>query len=183
MTRDFDELVGDGGEHDLDDLRAVHDLLVSVNPPPSLAAPPRPASARRRGGVVAAAAAAALAAAAAAGYTAGHRGTFEAAFSRSMHGVGRAAAARATIEVGPERDDNRPLRVSISSLPAAPSDGRYELILTNHGKPVLLCGTFGADAGGDVHVTMNAPADLGEYDGWIVTLKVDGSRPRTLLTT
>ena len=43
MKPDFFDLVGDEGTpEELDELRQVHELLLSSSPPPSLAKPPRP---------------------------------------------------------------------------------------------------------------------------------------------
>ena len=42
MTPDFDELIGDEGSlEEREELRQVHELLVSASPPPSLDRPPR----------------------------------------------------------------------------------------------------------------------------------------------
>jgi hypothetical protein len=72
--------------------------------------------------------------------------------------------------------------MNVSSLPPL-QKGWYELYLTKKGKPVVPCGIFQTGASGAAHVTMNAPADLAEYDGWIVTAVVGGHDGPALLET
>jgi hypothetical protein len=100
-----------------------------------------------------------------------------------MHGVGAAAAASAVVRVGREdASGNRTLRMSVHSLPAL-SSGWYTLYLTSKDEPMVACGVFETGRSGVTRVEMNAPADLGEYDGWIVTAAVPGRPSRVLLTT
>ena len=191
MTPDFDELVGgDDAPEGLESLRFVHDLLVSASPPPpDPVEPPRSARVRRFvpgwKGLAASGLAAAVAAAAgiAIGYSVWHGPGFEGTFTRSMHGVGATAAASAVIRVGPEDSaGNRPLRMTVRALPALPRGRLYDLYLTRKGEPLVLCGRFETGPSGAARVTMNAPTDLGEYDGWIVTAATPGPQ-RVLLTT
>jgi hypothetical protein len=194
MTPDFRELVGDEGTpQELERLERVHELLVAAGPPPQLSRrlrrPPRVGARvialprRRVQAALAVAAAAAIAAGFGIGYGARGGGGFSTAFSRPMHGVGPVAAATASIEIGKvDAAGNWPLEMVTRGLPALPKDGWYELLLTKHGKPSASCGTFRVD-GGVGRVRLNAPYDLREYDGWIVTAHVPGSRGRTLLTT
>ena len=72
--------------------------------------------------------------------------------------------------------------MSVHSLPAL-SKGWYTLYLTSKGKPMVPCGVFETGTSGAARVEMNAPAGLGEYDGWIVTSIVPGHPARVLLTT
>jgi hypothetical protein len=104
--------------------------------------------------------------------------------ARSMHGVGSAAAASALIQIGNnDRDGNRPLELTVQGLPALPHNRWYELYLTRKDKPKILCGIFQTSRSGSARVSMNAPADLNEYDGWIVVASnLDGAK-RVLLTT
>jgi hypothetical protein len=119
----------------------------------------------------------------AAGYVVGAGSGFQADFTRPMHGVGTTASASAVIRVGDEgASNNRPLLMSVRSLPPL-HKGWYELYLTKKGKPVVPCGIFQTGPAGAAHVTMNAPADLAEYDGWIVTAVVHGQSGPALLTT
>jgi len=188
MSPDFDELVGtEGSPEEREELRLVHELLLSASPPPAAAKTLRGTPRIRlwlpRRWAIAAAASISVAAGLAVGYAAGTNGGFDARFTRPMHGMGTAAAASAVIKVGDESpSDNRALLMDVRSL-APLQKGWYELYLTKKGKPVVPCGIFQTSAGGTAHVTMNAPADLAEYDGWIVTAVVAGHRGPTLLTT
>ena len=88
------------------------------------------------------------------------------------------------IKVGKEdANGNRPLLMSVRALPAISKGDWYRLYLTKKGKPVVLCGIFRTGHSGNAQVSMNAPADLAEYDGWIVTAIAPGHPPRVLLTT
>jgi hypothetical protein len=102
----------------------------------------------------------------------------------AMHGVGTLRSASATIEVG-RRDagGNRPLRMTVRGLPRLPRHGWYELYLTNAGEREVSCGTFTTAGAGVTSVRLNAPTDLDEYDGWVVTAHRPGIPERTLLTT
>jgi hypothetical protein len=191
MTPDFDELVGDeGSPEERDELRRVHDLLVSATPPPKLEAQPRRAPRIRslvpRSWAVAAIGLTAAASAAAGlgiGSMLAPQG-FQTGFVRPMHGVGSAPNASALIKVGREdANGNRPLRMSVRALPTLSGDAWYELYLTKKGKPVVPCGIFRTGRSGSAQVSMNAPADLAEYDGWIVTALAPGHPPRVLLST
>ncbi len=189
MTPDFDELVGEADSpEEREELRAVHELLVSASPPPFFEARPRRARAARtllpRPWVLGAAGA--VAAAAVVGllvfspFGAGTRGSFV----QAMHGVGSAPRARASIDVGREdANGNRPLRMTVDALPALPHGAWYVLYLTEKGKPLVVCGSFRTNRAGMAQVAMNAPADLGEYDGWIVTSRVPGTPSQVLLST
>jgi hypothetical protein len=190
MRPDFFDLVGDEGTpEELDELRQVHELLLSASPPPELAKVPRPRRIRSLtrswgAGVVAFAATCAAVVGLASGYAFGHHGGFQSGAVRSMHGLGTAHAASAVIRVGKEDPNgNRPIQVSVKSLPAAANRGWYELYLTKKGKLEVPCGVFRTGATGQAHVNMNAPADLEEYDGWVVTTVPAGPAPHVLLTT
>ncbi len=196
MTPDFDELINEGDSpEEIAELRQVHDLLVSASPPPTLTAPPRRAPRVRRtfrgrpsgrGWTVAAlgfAAAASAVIGIAIGSTLGPTG-FRSGFTRPMHGVGEAVGASALIRVGKEdTNGNRPLQVTVHRLPALAEGRWYELYLTRKGKAVVPCGIFQTGGSGSARVTMNAPADLAEYDGWVVTARAPGHQARVLLTT
>lgn len=190
-TPDFDEIVGtEGSPEELAELRQVHNLLISADPPPEL--PERRRKARRRKPVLVRtwAAAAFGFAAVLASLTAGlaigrtfHEGDAHQAFSRTMHGIGTAAAASAVIKVGSrDASGNRTLQMAVHSLPSL-RRGYYTLYLTEKGQPLVACGVFRTGATGNANVSMNAPADLAEYDGWIVSAVVPGQPTRVLLTT
>ena len=66
------------------------------------------------------------------------------------------------------------------SLPALKRGDGYELYLTEHGKLAVPCGVFQTGRTGTARVQMNAPADLEEYDGWVVT---PAGSHRVLLST
>jgi hypothetical protein len=100
-----------------------------------------------------------------------------------MHGIGPAATASAVIRVGAEdANGNRTLRMAVHSLPAL-QKGWYTLYLTEKGEPLVDCGIFRTGTAGSANVSMNAPAGLAEYDGWIVTATVPGQTPHVLLST
>ena len=189
---DFDDIVGtEGSPEELAELRQVHNLLLSAEPPPELPERRRKKAPRRRRAFARSWAAAAFGfAAVLASLTAGlaigrtfHEGEAHQAFSRTMHGLGAAATASAVIKVG-SRDGsgNRTLRMAVHSLPSL-RRGYYTLYLTEKGKPLVACGVFRTGATGNANVSMNAPADLAEYDGWIVSAVVPGQPSRVLLTT
>ena len=189
---DFDEIVGtDGSPEELAELRQVHNLLLSAEPPPELPERRRKKALRRRPVLVRTWAVAAFGfAAVLASLTAGlaigrtfHGGEAHQAFSRTMHGIGTATLASAVIKVGSEdTSGNRTLRMAVHSLPSL-QRGYYTLYLTEKGKPLVACGVFRTGITGNANVSMNAPADLAEYDGWIVSAIVPGQPSRVLLTT
>ena len=192
-TPDFDDIVGtEGSPEELAELRQVHNLLLSADPPPELPKPRRKKAPRRRPAFARSWAAAAfgfaavlasLTAGLAIGRTFGHSGEAHQAFSRTMHGIGTAAAASAVIKVGSQdASGNRTLRMAVHSLPSR-RHGYYTLYLTEKGKPLVACGVFRTGITGNANVSMNAPADLAEYDGWIVSAVVPGQPSRVLLTT
>ncbi len=198
MSPDFDELL-DGeavpSAEELAELRNVHELLLSASPPPKLprrlARPRRVRSARlrltrRRVGMALALSGGALAAGAfALGYGAGHGGSvFQPSFARFMHGLPPAPSASATIEVG-KRDGsgNWPLEMTVRGLPALPRHDWYDLVLTERGKPDVLCGAFRAGAELVTRVWLNAPSDFDEHTGWVVTAHLPGRPSETLLST
>ncbi len=191
MTPDFDEIVGDeGSPEEREELRRVHELLVAATPPPSLDRPPHRAFRGRFSiprswalGAVGLAGAASIAIGLAVGSTIGSGG-FHTGFTRPMHGVGSTRTASALIKVGNEDGNgNRPLLMSVRALPTLPRGTWYRLYLTKKGKPVVLCGLFQTGRSGNAHVHMNAPGDLEEYDGWIVSAVSPGGAPRVLLST
>jgi hypothetical protein len=192
MTPDFDEIVGsETPAAEAESLRRVHELLLSADPPPLDTVEPAPvlksrAFMPRSTALLAAAvsAAAAVIAGIAIGYSVRGSG-FETGFTRPMHGVGAASGASAVIRVGKQdAAGNRTLEMSVRRLPALPGGAWYELYLTKKGKPVVPCGTFQTGRLGSAQVTMNAPTDLAEYDGWIVTAELPGKAgDHVLLTT
>ena len=192
MTPDFDDLIGsEGTPEELAELRRMHELLASADPPPALTQPiARVPRVRRHHGRAWAGAAVGLAAAFAAafgvasGFVFEPGGEFHTGFARPMHGVGTARAARALIQVGREDGNgNRPLEFTVKSLPALSRDGWYELYLTDHGKLAVPCGVFHTGRLGTAHVRMNAPSDLEEYDGWVVTAAGETGPSGVLLST
>jgi hypothetical protein len=191
MKPDFDDLIDDDDSRDdLAELRQVHELLLSASPPPALTKPlarsPRartliPRSWALGAAGLAAAAAAAIGIGVGALVSGGGGGT---GWIRPMHGVGAAATARAVLRVGKEDSSgNRELTMSVRSLPEPRGGGWYELFLTKKGKPVAVCGIFRTGRGGSAHVTMNVPADLGEYDGWVITAAAPAGHAPVLLST
>ena len=188
---DFRELVGDeGGREELDRLRRVHELLVAAGPPaelsPRVANPPQVEESkvlefkRRRPATLLATALAVAAALFVVGYVVGDR---HASFSANgkpvpMHGVGRFAAAHASIGIGShDSGGNYPLEMNVDGLPRLAKGGSYELLLSKHGRPTLSCGSFSVN-GKAVSVRLSVPYDLSEwgklYDGWVVVEHAPG---------
>jgi hypothetical protein len=189
VTPDFDEIVGaEGSPEELAELRQIHELLASASPPPAVAEPSRRRrmpSLRRSWAIpsLGLATVASVAATLVVALTVGHGENGREAFVRPMHGLGAASAAQALIHVGREdASGNRTLTMSVHSLPAL-AKGWYALYLTEKGKPAVACGVFLTGSSGAARVNMNAPADLGEYDGWIVESVVPGQRSQVLLAT
>jgi hypothetical protein len=190
---DFEDIVGtEGTPEELAELRQVHNLLLSADPPAELPERRRKMPRRRpvfvrtwaAGALGFAAVLASLTAGLAIGQTfGGSSGEAHQAFSRTMHGIGTAAAASAVIRVGSQDGSgNRTLRMAVHSLPSL-RHGYYTLYLTEKGQPLVPCGVFRTGTTGNANVSMNAPADLAEYDGWIVSAVVPGQPSRVLLTT
>jgi hypothetical protein len=187
---DFDDIVGtDGTPEELAELRHVHNLLLSADPPPAelpQRVPRRRLSFRRAWAASALGFAAVLGsvvAGLAIGGFFGPESEGPGGFVRPMHGIGTAAAASAVIDVGREdANGNRTLRMKVHSLPSL-QKGFYTLYLTEKGHPLVACGVFRTGVAGTADVRMNAPVDTAEYDGWIVTASVPGQPSRVLLTT
>jgi hypothetical protein len=192
---DFRDLVGeDLTPEERDRLAHVHDLLIAAGPPPEL--PPALAEPsaeieeptglpRRRTGAVLALAAALALAVFLGGFLAGSRKgeTFSTFKSVPMHGVGQTQAASATIDIGQlDGQGNWPLQLKVNHLPSPPKNGYYEMFLTRHGKIAATCGTFNAN-GSTATVRLNAPYNLGRFDGWVVTMERPGSNARQLVLT
>ena len=109
------------------------------------------------------------------GYAVGNGNGFQTGFTRPMHGVG---AARCGQRADQGRRGGRERQPAAPDERALAADARqgpwYELYLTKKGKAVVPCGIFQTGRSGSAQVSMNAPADLAEYDGWIVTARVPG---------
>jgi hypothetical protein len=176
---DFDELVGDELEAgDRDRLRRVHDLLVAAGPPPelppALAAPdeggkvvPFRGPSRRRLAVAAILAAAVAAAAFGIGFFAGGEGDDESTADPTyVVELSDGDEARASLAVyDADEAGNWPMRMTVQGLENGET---YELWLTRDGRLVRLCGTFAAGDDRTV-VELNAPWELTNFDGWVVT--------------
>ena len=165
---DFDELVGGPlapGERER--LRRAHEALLVAGPPPELPASlarPRAARDRARSLLLPLAAALALAVAFAGGWFASGVAEQDPEFTLEMLGTPGAPAAVADLQVYPiDSAGNWPMEMTISGL----ADGRYELVLTRDGKPVVSCGLFLVHGRTVTH--LNAPYRLRQYDGWAVT--------------
>jgi len=192
---DFRDLVGeDLTPEERDRLEQVHELLIAAGPPPEL--PPALAEPsaeldeptglpRRRTGAVLALAAALALAAFLGGFIAGRTNgdNFNSVRAIPMHGVGAAQAASGTIDLGQlDSQGNWPLQVKVSHLPSPPKNGYYEMFLTRHGKIAATCGTFNVH-GSTATVRLNAPYNLGRFDGWVVTLERPGNNGHQVMLT
>jgi hypothetical protein len=192
---DFRDLVGeDLTPEERDRLEHVHELLVAAGPPPEL--PPALAEPsteldeptglpRRRTGAVLALAAALALVAFLGGFVAGHTNgnNFDSVKAVPMHGVGAAQAASGTIDIGQlDSQGNWPLQVKVSHLPSPPRNGYYEMFLTRHGKIAATCGTFNVH-GSTATVRLNAPYNLGRFDGWVVTMERPGNNAHEVMLT
>jgi hypothetical protein len=180
MSKRFEDLVG-GIEDpaELDRLRRVHQLLLSVDAPPEVSPALRMPSAaepvrlrpRRRRAVLALLAAALAAAAFSAGWLAGARSDdVQAVFVIPMAGTAQAARATASIELLPKDESgNWPMNVHVRGLtPSRDRSDYYELWLTKEGKLADPCGRFTVHTGLTT-IVLSVPYGLREYDGWIVT--------------
>jgi hypothetical protein len=204
----FDELVGpEVGGDERERLRRTHELLVQAGPPPELSPEleqvpwpeealqplglfrtPRP----RRGPSwvqVAFAAAAVLVV----GFFLGQgfnskSSSFTTTHVVRMHGTKQAPNAFAAVALGTKRTDgNWPMLVTVTNLPPV-RNGYYDLWLSQHGKPVALCGTFNTHLNGDTSIRMSVAYELRtmKFDGWIVTRQTGNVPERqtpTVLTT
>jgi hypothetical protein len=140
---------------------------------------------RRRIGAVLALAAALALVAFLGGFLAGRTkgDSFTSVKAVPMHGVGADQAASATIDIGQlDGQGNWPLQVKVNHLPAPPRNGYYEMFLTRHGKIAATCGTFSVH-GSTATVRLNAPYNLGRFDGWVVTMERPGTSARQLVLT
>jgi Anti-sigma-K factor rskA len=194
---DFRELVGeDMDPREAARLERVHELLVAAGPPPELPPhlehPEEPVERdnvvqflpRRRTGLVLGIAAALTLIAFVGGFVAGRarQQTFPTAHTVAMHGTPAARDASATIDIA-DRDSNGnwPLKVVVHGLKPLPKGTFYEMYLTRHGKAVASCGAFRLESGDSIR--LNAPYDLREYTGWIVTREGRGGTHPVVLRT
>lgn len=183
MTRepDFNEMVGDDlSTEERARLERVHELLVAAGPPPELtpalaepdtAEPETPVMLpRRRAGALLALAATIALLAFLGGFLAGQKGEgFSTVRAIPMHGTGLARNASGTLDLGKfDKSGNWPLRFEVRGLKPLPKRGYYEMWLTKDGEPVASCGRFSVSEGTST-VRLNAPYNLGRYDGWVVT--------------
>jgi hypothetical protein len=168
-------------------LRRVHDLLLQAGPPaelpPALAQPGAPPTAqvvpfpvrRRRWTALAVAAAAAACIAFGGGYLVGNsKNSFPAEHVVSMHPVGGGAPLAVLKVAKPDSVGNWPMEMVVSGLPEQKARGAYyELWITKHGKPVLVCGSFRVH-GKTTTVRLSIPYSLKGIDGWVVTTQRPG---------
>jgi hypothetical protein len=183
MTPEFDDLVGgdlDPAEHAR--LERVHDLLVAAGPPPEPAARVIPFRPRRRSGALLAIAAAVAVAAFAFGAAVGnHTAGRSVDFVVTMDGTRTAPTASASLAVFEiDAAGNWPMKMTVAGLDPRANGRPFELWLTKAGKLSALCGTFATGADGFASVSMNAPYDFDEYDGWVI---VEEGTKTPLLTT
>lgn len=184
---DLDELVGDVGAREREELRRAHEALLAAGPPPELpphlarARGPAPAELvtlrsrfpRRRLSASVVLAAALTLAAFAAGYfvhspAETNRAPFRTDFTLAMRGTEVAPDASAGLVVGvKDRAGNWPMVMTVAGLPALAGGERYELFLTRDGRAAESCGTFVVE-GETTVVYLNAPYRLRRYDGWAV---------------
>ncbi len=195
MTRtpDFEDIVGaDLEREERERLLRVHDLLVIAGPPPeltpeiergptlamTLGRPGRRGVERRV--ALLAAAVLVLVVAFLGGYLAGHRNAGSLSGGRTLNLVGTAQAPGALAALHVREVDsagNWPMTLSATGLPKLPPHGYYEVFLTRNGKIFAPCGVFLVkSATGAVSVQLNAPYDLRQGAGWVVTKQLPGHR-------
>ena len=174
--KEFGELTDDLSPEEQERLRRVHDLLVEAGPPPELPASlrraPRPerrlSSLRRPAVAIALAAAIAVLAFGAGFFVADDGDDFEPVRTIAMRGVGSAANASATIELGqPDAAGNYPVRLRVQGLPPVEREGYYELLLTRGRDPIASCGTFKVESD-DTSVPLTVGYEIDRFDGWVV---------------
>jgi hypothetical protein len=174
--KEFRELTDDLSADEQERLRRVHDLLVEAGPPPELPAslrrtptPEQPFSLQRRAVAIALAAAIAVVAFGAGFFARDEGDGFEPVRTVAMRGVGSAAGAAATIELGePDEAGNYPVRLRVQGLQPVGREGYYELLLTHDGEAIASCGTFKVESG-DTSVPLTVGYAIDRFDGWVVT--------------
>jgi hypothetical protein len=176
-VKEFRELTEDLSPDEQERLRRVHDLLVEAGPPPELPASlrrtPRPEqglfSLQRRAVAIALAAAIAVVAFGAGFFAADEGDDFEPVRTVAMRGVGSAADAAATIELGkPDDAGNYPVRLRVQGLQPVEREGYYELLLTRDGEAIASCGTFKVESE-ETSVPLTVGYAIDRFDGWVVT--------------
>ncbi len=95
-----------------------------------------------------------------------------------MHGVGRLAAAHASLAVGDhDTAGNYPLKMTVRGLPQPPRGSWYELTALEARQANALVRHV-RDCRTMVTVQLSVPYDLSDFpklfDGWVVTLHVPG---------
>jgi hypothetical protein len=175
-VKEFRELTEDLSADEQERLRRVHDLLVEAGPPPELPAslrrtptPEQPFSLQRRAVAIALAAAIAVVAFGAGFFARDEGDGFEPVRTVAMRGVGSAADAAATIEVG-ERDSagNYAVLLHVKGLRPVGPEGYYELLLTQDGEPIASCGTFKVETE-ETSVPMTVGYEIDRFEDWVVT--------------
>jgi hypothetical protein len=185
LVPDFEDLVGrEVPDEERERLRHAHELLVQAGPPPELSPEmdsvpwpdesqrPLRRPARRRPLLLAAA----IATAVGIGFTLGQSTGPSSSSIKTVRVVRLAGTnldpnARGTLELGKaDANGNWPMLLHVRGLRQLPEDGYYDLYLTKHGKPVVLCGTFNV-VGAEAVVRFSAAYDLNHFDtdGWVIT--------------
>jgi hypothetical protein len=175
-VKEFRDLTGDLSAEEQERLRRVHDLLVEAGPPPELPASLRRAPRQerrllllqRRAVAIALAAAIAILAFGAGFFLADESARFEPVRTISMRGVGSAAGAAATIELGKaDAAGNYPVRLRVQGLQPVEREGYYELLLTRDGEAIASCGTFKVESE-ETSVPLTVGYAIDRFDGWVV---------------
>ncbi len=159
-----------------DRLNAAHELLAPAGHPPEPLPPletvhgARLSQRRRLAAAVGAVAAAALLLGL--GYLLGRSSSATPTAVRTIELTGRGTAT-ATIAVrARDQAGNSSVELTVSGLPTLPAGQSYRLWLTHDGELARPCGSFNV-SGPTTVVTLNAPYELSDFTGWVVTRAAD----------
>jgi hypothetical protein len=196
VTADFEDFVDLSGLTPTEQarLRRVHDMLVEAGPPPELPGelsnPPAEVGGRvvpleprrRRTPAIGLLAAATVAVACfGGGYLLANQGhstnAIHAVRVVPLSGVSTQTSSSASLRVGSaDKSGNWPLQLTVNGLKPLPDESRYYLMVWQHGKPTLSCGTFGVSRGAPTTVTFNVAYKITPKTRWVVTMMSPGAK-------
>jgi hypothetical protein len=198
VTAEFEELVDLSGltPEERSRLKRVHEMLVAAGPPPELPGeltrPPAdveaevvPLESRRRRGRTPAIGILIAATVAVACFGGGYLLANQGQSSNAIHavrvvplsGVSTQPSSSASLRVGSaDKSGNWPLQLTVAGLKPLPDESRYYLMVWQHGKPTVSCGTFGVSRGAPTTVTFNVAYKITPKTRWVVTMMSPGAK-------